>query len=81
MCNLTRADAKRAAMNRSRWRTVVDALCPTKWTAGLGQVGQISHWAAFGPGERNQKLCQHNTRGKSFRMTFMNSFDFITKKM
>jgi len=30
MCNITWSDAKRAAMNRRRWRTDVDALCPTR---------------------------------------------------
>jgi len=30
MCNLTRTDAKRAAMKRPRWRTVVDTLCLTR---------------------------------------------------
>ena len=28
MCNITWTEANRAAMNRPRWRTVVDALCP-----------------------------------------------------
>lgn len=29
-CNITWPEAKRAAMNRPRWRAVVDALCPTR---------------------------------------------------